>query len=63
MRNNVIKDANIFFDSWNHVDLLDVIAVYHNMQNQTNLMIQTWENEFGDKNNLEKSLNWAQIWP
>ena len=33
------------------------------MQNEEILMSSSQENEFGDKNNLETSLNWAQIWP
>ena len=34
-----------------------------NVQNKEKLMNLSRENEFGDKNNLETSLNWAQIWP
>ena len=52
-----------FFNNWYHLNLLDIIAVYHNMQYEKILMSSSWENEFGDKNNLETSLNWAQIWP
>ena len=33
------------------------------MQNKEILMSSSRENEFGDKNNLETSLNWAQTWP
>ena len=54
MRNNVIKDANIFFGSWNYMALLDVIPVYHYMQNQQNLMKQSQENG-------QKPLFWRQI--
>ena len=41
-----------FFDEWNHKYQLEIIAVYHNVQN-----------ELGDKNNLDTNLNLAQIWP
>ena len=54
MRNDVIKDANIFFGSWNYMALLDVIAVYHYMQNQQNLMKQSQENG-------RKPLFWRQL--
>ena len=37
--NGPILGPNIFFDCNNHQFLLDIIAVYHNMQNQKNLMI------------------------
>ena len=36
--------AEIFFERNNLHYLLDINAVYHNMQNQRNLMIQTREN-------------------
>ena len=52
-----------FFNNWYHLNLLDIIVVYHNMQYEKILMSSSRENEFGDKNNLETSLNWAQIWP
>ena len=52
-----------FFDSWYYPNLLDIIVVYHNMQNEEILMSNSQENDFGDKNNLETSLNGAQIWP
>ena len=45
-----------------YLNLLDIIVFYHNMQNEEILMRSSRENEFGDKNNLETSLNWAQIW-
>ena len=45
------------------MNLLDIIAVNHNMQIERILMSSSRENEFGDKNNLETSLNRAQIWP
>ena len=34
----------IFFQPQDHQYLLDIMPVYHNMQNQENLMIQTREN-------------------
>ena len=40
-----------------------MIVIYHNMQNEIIQMNSSRENEFGDKNNLETSLNGAQIWP
>ena len=52
-----------FFDSWDYLNLLDIMVVYHSMQNEEILMSSSRENEFGDKNNLETSLNGAQIWP
>ena len=55
------KGAKIFFDSWYYLNLLDIIAVNHNMQNERILMSSGRENKFGDKNNLETSLNRAQI--
>ena len=48
-----------FFDSWYYLNLLDIIVVYHNMQNKEILMSSSQENEFGDKNYLETSLNGA----
>ena len=33
------------------------------MQNEKRLTTNNGENEFGDKNDLETSLNWALIWP
>ena len=45
-----------------YLNLQDIIVVYHNMQNEEILMSRSQENEFGDKNNLETSLNGAQIW-
>ena len=52
-----------FFNNWYYLNLLDIIVVYHNMQYKKILMSSSRKNEFGDKNNLETSLNWAQIWP
>ena len=57
------KGAKNFFDSWYYLNLLDIMVVYHSMQNEEILMSSSWENKFGDKNNLETSLNRAQIWP
>ena len=37
-------DPIIFFGCSNHQFLLDIIAVYHNIQNQRNVMIQSREN-------------------
>ena len=54
---------NFFFRLLYHLNMLDIIVVYHNMQNEEILMSTSRENEFGDKNNLEISLNGAQIWP
>ena len=56
-------ELKIFFDDWNHQYQLEIIVVYHYMQNKKKLTSKSQENEFGDKNNLETSLNWAQIWP
>ena len=42
--NGPILGRDIFFECNNHQYLLDIIAVYHNMQNQRKLMIQTREN-------------------
>ena len=42
--NGPILGRNIFFGCNDLHYLLDIIAVYHNMQNQRNLMIQTREN-------------------
>ena len=53
MRNNVIKDAN-FFGSWNYMVLLDVIPLYHYMQNKQNPMKQSHENG-------QKPQFWRQI--
>ena len=53
------KGAKNFFDSWYYLNLLDIIVVFHNMQNEKILMSSSRENEFGDKNNLETSLNRA----
>ena len=44
MQNNVIKDASIFFGSWNYMAQLDVIAVYHYKQNSQ------WRVQKMDKN-------------
>ena len=46
-----------------YLNLLDIMVVYHSMQNEEILMRSSRENEFGDKNNLETSLDRAQIWP
>ena len=54
---------NILFDWWNHLNLLDIIAVSHNMQYQKELMSKNRENEFGDKNNLETSPKTALFGP
>ena len=42
--NGPILGRNIFFGCNDLHYLQDIIAVYHNMQNQRNLMIQTREN-------------------
>ena len=42
--NRPILGRNIFFERNALHYQLDIIAVYHNMQNQRNLMIQTREN-------------------
>ena len=47
------KDANFFFDGWNHLDLLDIIPVEYNMQIQQNLMKQF-------RDNGQKALFWRQ---
>ena len=52
----------IFFQPLYHFHQLDTMPVYHNMQNQENLMIQTQENDqkpqiwanFGQKNCFSK---------
>ena len=62
-KNAPIVGLNFFFDSWYHLNLLDNIVVYHDMQNEKRLTTNNGENEFGDKNDLETSLNWALIWP
>ena len=49
----------IFFEYCYHLNLVDIIVVYHNMQNELRLICKSLENEFGDKNDLEISLNWA----
>ena len=54
--NGPILGRDIFFECNNHQYLLDIIAVYHNMQNQKNLMIQTQEN--GRKPQI-----WANLGP
>ena len=47
-----------FFDDWNHQYQLEIIAVYHNVQNEKKHMSKSRDNEFGDKNNLETGLKW-----
>ena len=47
---------------WYHLNLLHIIVVYHKMQNKKILMGSSRENEFGDKNNVETCLYWAQNW-
>ena len=55
--------AGDFFQPQDHQYLLDIMPVYHNMQNQQNIL-EKWSKpqdlsqdhskmEFGDKNNLE----------
>ena len=39
------------------------IVIYHNKQNEKIQISSSRENELGDNNNLETSLNGAQIWP
>ena len=46
----------IFFQPQDHQYLIDIMPVYHNMQNQTNLMIQTPEND-------QKPQIWAKLSP
>ena len=55
-------DQNILFDSSQHMNLLDIIAFYHNMQYQKKIMGKSRENEFGDKKNLETSPKMALFW-
>ena len=45
-----------FLDCWHHLNLLNTIAVYQNMQYQKKLISKSQENEFGDQSNLENSL-------
>ena len=54
--NGPILGRNIFFECNDLHYLVDIIAVYHNMQNQRNLMIQTREN--GRKPQI-----WANLGP
>ena len=61
-KNAPIVGLKFFFDSWYHLNLLNIV-VYHDMQNEKRLTTNNGENEFGDKNDLETSLNWALIWP
>ena len=55
--------AEIFFDYLDHNHLLDIMHVYHHLQNEQKLMMQSQENEFGNKNNLETGPKWAQFEP
>ena len=48
-----------FFDDWNHQYQLEIIAVYHNVQNEKKHMSTSRDIEFGDKNNLETGLKWG----
>ena len=52
-----------FFDDWNHQYQLEIIAVYHNVQNEKKHMSKSRDIEFGDKNNLETGPKWAQFGP
>ena len=52
-----------FFDDWNHQYQLEIIAVYHNVQNKKKHMSKSRDIEFGDKNNLETGPKWAQFGP
>ena len=44
----LILDPNIFFDDWNHQYHLEIIVVYHNVQNEEKLTSLSRENEFGE---------------
>ena len=48
----------IFFDDWNHQYQLEIIAVYHNVQNEKQHMSKSRDIEFGDKDDLETGLKW-----
>ena len=61
VKNGLNLDLKKFFGDWNLQYQQEIIVVYQNMQNEKILMSNSRENEFGDKNNLETSLNWAQI--
>ena len=52
-----------FFNDWNHQYQLNIIVVYHNMQNKKKLTSKSQDNEFGDKNNLETGPKWAKFGP
>ena len=52
-----------FFNDWNHQYQLEIIAVYHNVQNEKKHMSKSRDIEFGDKNNLETGPKWAQFGP
>ena len=54
-------ELKIFFDDWNHQYQLEIIVVYHYMQNKKKLTSKSQENEFGDKNNLETCPKMAQL--
>ena len=47
----------IFFYSLYYPNRLDIIVVYHNMQNEEILMSSSRENEFGDENKY--NLKWT----
>ena len=48
-----------FFDDWSHQYQLEIIAVYHNVQNEKKHMSTSGDIEFRDKNNLETGLKWG----
>ena len=52
-----------FFNDWNQQYQLEIIAVYHNVQNKKKHMSKSRDIEFGDKNNLETGPKWAQFGP
>ena len=49
VQNGLNLDLKNFFDDWNHQYQLEIIVVYHNMQNEKKLLSKSQDIEFGDK--------------
>ena len=54
---------NFFFDDTNNHYQLEIIAIYHNVQNKKKHTSKSRENQFGDKNNLETGSKGALFGP
>ena len=51
----------IFFDDWNHQYQLEIIPVYHDVQNEKKHVSKRRDIEFGDENNFETD-NGSENW-